>query len=57
VNIWVCIAEMRKFLTQVYGYGYQQGSPSPYSKIDLARSVLAELPDQLVLWMRKLKAA
>ncbi|XP_021950663.1 copine-8 isoform X2 [Folsomia candida] len=47
----VQFVEMRKYMTQ--GYGYQQSGS--YSKQDLTRAVLHELPDQLVLWMKKLK--
>lgn len=51
VDVWIYVSEMRKYMTQ--GYGYQQSGS--YSKQDLTRAVLHELPDQLVLWMKKLK--
>lgn len=40
-------AEIRKYLSNPY-YGSQINS-----KISLAREVLAEMPDQVVWWMRK----
>jgi len=43
-------------MTQAQGYGYGSMYPQGrgFNKADLSRAVLAELPDQLVFWMRKL---
>ena len=69
LSLFLSLTEMRKFYGQgsqvqpQYGAHANQFNPTAsfiqhsnfLSKTELGRCVLAELPDQLVLWMRKLK--